>query len=107
VVHKHKEIRWVLIHAHLIFLLPFISLVLYILITRNQNYYFTKREETMAKKDFGCGRNECTASSGICGSTTFGTGKLDNHGYWEFPCKKCEDVWEKEKKIKAKEVNKK
>jgi len=56
----------------------------------------------MAKQDFGCGRKECCASSGICESVTFGTGKLSFNGYWEFPCKECEDVWEKENKIKRK-----
>ena len=25
-------------------------------------------------------------STGICGSTTAGHGRLDDFGYWEFPC---------------------
>ncbi len=25
-------------------------------------------------------------STGICGSTTFGHGKLDDYGYWKIPC---------------------
>lgn len=28
----------------------------------------------------------CYASTGICGSITRGTGRLDDLGYWEFPC---------------------
>jgi hypothetical protein len=53
----------------------------------------------MAKKDFGCGRKECCASTGICGSITFGTGELDPYGYWQNPCKQCEESW-KEEEIK-------
>lgn len=29
---------------------------------------------------------KCLASTGICGSITRGTGKLDCNGYWEVPC---------------------
>jgi hypothetical protein len=29
---------------------------------------------------------DCNTSTGICGSTTRGTGRLDFNGYWEFPC---------------------
>lgn len=57
----------------------------------------------MARKDFGCGRKECYASSGICGSVTFGTGELNQYGYWEFPCKECENAWKRERE---KEKNK-
>jgi len=32
-------------------------------------------------------------STGICGSLTFGRGKLDNLGYWEHDCKICEDAF--------------
>ena len=46
----------------------------------------------MAKRDFGCGREECGASTGIDGSSTFGTGALDLNGYWEYPCKICEQA---------------
>jgi hypothetical protein len=28
----------------------------------------------------------CNTSTGICGTITRGTGKLDFNGYWEFPC---------------------
>lgn len=44
----------------------------------------------MFRKIFGCKRKKCRASTGICGSITFGTGELDSNGYWEFPCKECE-----------------
>jgi len=49
----------------------------------------------MARPDFGCGRPECCASTGIHDKTTFGTGDLDSYGFWEFPCKECEEEWEK------------
>jgi hypothetical protein len=31
-------------------------------------------------------RCSCQCSSGICGCTTFGTGKLYDNGFWEIPC---------------------
>jgi len=47
----------------------------------------------MAKENFGCGREECGASTGIDGSTTFGTGKLDDSGYWEHLCEICRQTF--------------
>lgn len=38
---------------------------------------------------------KCCVSTGVCGSLTFGQGKLDAHGYWEKPCKKCADEFKK------------
>ena len=52
----------------------------------------------MARKDFGCGREECSASTGIDESVTFGTGRLDPNGFWEFPCRACEKAWYDEEK---------
>ncbi len=49
------------------------------------------------RKLFGCGRTECLVSTGIDGTPTFGSGELDEHGYWEHPCDKCARAWEKEK----------
>ena len=36
-----------------------------------------------------CGRPNCSSSTGIHGGMTFGTGELDQNGYWEFPCRAC------------------
>lgn len=36
-----------------------------------------------------CGNPGCSASTGICERTTYGSGKLDANGYWEFPCPIC------------------
>lgn len=47
----------------------------------------------MAKKGFGCERPECASSTGIDWSATFGTGKLDPNGFWEFPCAECANAW--------------
>lgn len=41
----------------------------------------------------GCGRSECRVSTGICGSLTFGSGRLSPEGYWEFPCEKCREAY--------------
>ena len=42
----------------------------------------------------GCGRPNCSISTGICGSLTFGCGELDKNGYWEEPCELCARVFE-------------
>ena len=44
----------------------------------------------------GCGRKECKVSTGIHDGLTFGSGELDEFGYWEFPCDKCARAWEKD-----------
>ena len=36
-----------------------------------------------------CGNPICGASTGICGRITFGTGRLDDFGYWENGCRTC------------------
>ena len=36
-----------------------------------------------------CKNKDCSSSTGICGSITFGYGDLDDNGYWEFPCETC------------------
>lgn len=48
------------------------------------------------KKEIGgCGNEECMVSTGISGATTFGSGELDEYGYWEEPCTICARAWEK------------
>ena len=42
-----------------------------------------------------CGNLLCGVSTGICGGLTFGSGKLDDNGYWEFPCYTCAREFEK------------
>ena len=32
---------------------------------------------------------KCGVSTGICGSLTYGQGKLSENGYWEKPCWLC------------------
>ena len=49
----------------------------------------------MANPDFGCGREECSASTNIAEEASFGTGALDFNGFWEFPCIPCEEAWKK------------
>lgn len=37
-----------------------------------------------------CGRADCGTSTAIDEETlTYGRGKLDDYGYWEFPCRIC------------------
>ena len=47
-----------------------------------------------------CGNKDCSVSSGIHGSYkypgfTFGSGALDQHGYWSIPCSICAREHEK------------
>ena len=42
-----------------------------------------------------CKRSDCKVSTGIHDGLTFGRGKLDNNGYWQFPCNTCAREWEK------------
>ncbi len=36
-----------------------------------------------------CGNNWCSVSSGIHEGYTFGSGELDDYGYWSKPCRIC------------------
>lgn len=36
-----------------------------------------------------CGNPKCHSSTGIHDGMTFGSGRLDEHGFWEFPCRTC------------------
>lgn len=59
-----------------------------------------------------CGNPDCCCSSSYFGHVTFGSGALDDYGFWEKPCLICaldykrrypkEDVWpENEEQVKA------
>ena len=52
----------------------------------------------MAKPDFGCGREECSASTNIADEVTFGTGELDSNGFFEIPCPFCLIAWKMSEK---------
>lgn len=41
-----------------------------------------------------CGNPKCGSSTGIHEGLTFGSGRLDEHGYWEFPCSICAREWD-------------
>lgn len=36
-----------------------------------------------------CGNRLCGGAATVCGTLAFGSGFLDNNGYWERPCCKC------------------
>ena len=40
--------------------------------------------------------HNCFISSGIHDGLTFGTGELDEYGYFEKPCYECAREWEKQ-----------
>jgi hypothetical protein len=42
-----------------------------------------------------CTKSSCSASTGICESMTFGSGRINFDGYWEFPCAECARAFEK------------
>ena len=43
-----------------------------------------------------CGNSECSCSTGIHDGLTFGRGRLDEYGYWDFPCAACAREWDAE-----------
>ncbi len=43
-----------------------------------------------------CGDPECRVSSGIHEGLTFGSGSLDDLGFWEIPCPTCARAYEKD-----------
>jgi hypothetical protein len=36
-----------------------------------------------------CGNPECAVSTTIADTLSFGSGHLDDYGFWEFPCRVC------------------
>lgn len=48
-----------------------------------------------------CGNPKCGVSTGICDRPTFGSGKLDDYGYWSRPCRACAAEHEKRTGEKA------
>ena len=42
-----------------------------------------------------CGNQNCSSSTSVNGSLTFGYGSLDDQGYWEHGCRKCAENWDK------------
>lgn len=49
----------------------------------------------MAKNKPACGNRKCSVSTGIHEGLTFGSGRLDHCGFWEFPCALCAREYEK------------
>lgn len=41
-----------------------------------------------------CGKPRCSVSRGIHEGMTFGSGDLDEWGYWDEPCAPCARAWE-------------
>jgi hypothetical protein len=39
--------------------------------------------------------DDCGCSTGIHEGITFGRGRLDFNGFWEFPCRPCAVAWDK------------
>lgn len=44
-----------------------------------------------------CGNQNCCSSTGIHEGMTFGHGRLDEYGFWEFPCRTCAKEWDANK----------
>lgn len=36
-----------------------------------------------------CGNPDCSVSTGVHEGYTFGSGELDDHGFWSVPCRVC------------------
>lgn len=48
------------------------------------------------KKEKPCGNPECALSTGIDDHLSFGSGELDEFGYWKHPCELCAREHEKQ-----------
>lgn len=44
-----------------------------------------------------CKNPKCSTSTGIHEGLTFGSGRLNRHGYWEFPCRTCAAKYDRER----------
>jgi hypothetical protein len=42
-----------------------------------------------------CGNDDCSCSTGIHGGLTFGSGELDEAGFWAKPCRPCAEAHDK------------
>lgn len=42
------------------------------------------------------GHEKCCVSSTVTESLSFGTGELDDYGFWEYGCYECARAWEKQ-----------
>lgn len=51
------------------------------------------RRAGIAKKP-GCGNPRCRVSTGIHDALTFGSGKLDDFGFWQHGCRECASAFE-------------
>lgn len=36
-----------------------------------------------------CGNSDCRCSTGVHEGLSFGSGRLDKNGFWEYPCRIC------------------
>lgn len=48
------------------------------------------------KRKKPCGNPNCSATSNIAEDLSFGSGEMDNNGFWERPCAICARAYEKE-----------
>lgn len=48
-------------------------------------------------KNRPCGNPKCSTSTGIHEGLTFGSGELDDYGFWERPCSICARDWDKQR----------
>lgn len=48
----------------------------------------------MSARIKGCSNPECSVSTGIHEGLTFGSGRLTDMGFWEFPCAECARAYE-------------
>lgn len=51
----------------------------------------------------GCGSRDCCVSTSIFDDMTFGSGRLDDNGFWELPCLICETAWRASHRLKEEE----
>jgi hypothetical protein len=69
-----------------------------------RQYLFHKYNQATMENGKWCGNPNCSCSTGIHGGLTFGSGQLDEHGYWTRPCRVCAAASDAKSKETVQEV---
>jgi hypothetical protein len=67
--------------------------------------YRTKNQILETNNMTACGNSQCCSSTGIHEGITFGHGRLDELGYWEFPCRVCAAAYDADHDTRVASLN--
>jgi hypothetical protein len=72
--------------------------------TAGRAHLFSKYDHEAMENGRWCGSNECCSSTGIHDGMTFGSGRLDNNGYWTKPCRVCAAAFDAKREERIKKL---